>query len=52
VWKRKTRLASDQGYDKIVQMLLDAGTNVNTQGGHYDNALQAASSDGHDIIVR
>ena len=32
-------------------MLMDAGADVNAQGGVYDNALQAASSRGHEKIV-
>jgi hypothetical protein len=37
--------ASRGGHDKVVQMLLDAGADVNAQGGEYSNALQAASND-------
>jgi hypothetical protein len=29
-------------------MLMDAGADVNAQGERYGNALQAASSKGHD----
>lgn len=44
----------------MVQMLLDKGVDVNAQGGYYviaqggyyDNALQAASFEGHDEVVR
>ena len=36
----------------MVQMLLDKGTDVNAQGGEYGNALQAASSRGHDQVVQ
>ena len=32
-------------------MILAKNADVNTQGGPYDNALQAASSRGHDKIV-
>ncbi len=35
------------GHEKIVKILLDKGADVNTQGGEYSNALQAASSGGH-----
>ncbi|GJC92656.1 ankyrin repeat domain containing protein [Colletotrichum higginsianum] len=31
------------GHEAIVQMLLDAGADVNAQGGFYGNALQAAA---------
>ncbi|KAI1595117.1 Arp Ankyrin repeat [Pyrenophora tritici-repentis] len=33
-------------------MLLDAGADVNAQGGHYGNALQAASTEGHEQVVK
>ena len=32
------------GHDKVVQILLDRGADVNAQGGFYGNALQAASA--------
>jgi hypothetical protein len=35
-----------------VRILLDQGADVNAQGGHHGNALQAASSEGHDKIVQ
>jgi len=35
------------GHDKVVEMVLDAGANVNTQGGRDGNALQGASHRGH-----
>jgi ankyrin repeat protein len=37
-----------------VQLLLEKGAEVNAQGGHYENALQAASAflRGHDKIVQ
>ena len=44
--------ASELGHDKIVQMLLDRGADVNTQGRRYGNALQAASYGGHGEIVQ
>jgi hypothetical protein len=28
-----------RGHDKMVQMLMDAGADVNAQGGKYGNAL-------------
>jgi ankyrin repeat protein len=34
-----------------VTLLLEKGADVNAQGGHYGNALQAASGGGHDSIV-
>ncbi|KAI1584776.1 ankyrin repeat domain containing protein [Pyrenophora tritici-repentis] len=33
-------------------MLLDAGADVNAQGGDYGNALQAASAEGHEQVVK
>ena len=33
-------------------MLLDKGADVNAQGGWYGNALQAASSRGHEKVVQ
>jgi len=36
----------------VVQMLKDAGANVNAQGGEYGNALQAASMGGHEKVVQ
>jgi ankyrin repeat protein len=36
----------------IVKLLLDAGADVNLQGGNYGTALQAASAGGHSRSVR
>jgi hypothetical protein len=33
-------------------MLLDAGAEVNAQGGRYGNTLQAASGGGHEKVVQ
>ena len=45
--------ASGEGHDKVMQMLLDQGVDVNAQGGGvYGNALQAASCKGHDKVVQ
>ena len=35
-----------------VQMLLDAGVDVNAQKGYYDNALRAASERAHEKVVQ
>lgn len=44
--------ASAGGHDKVVQMLMDAGADVNAQGGGYGNALQAAPWGGHDKVAQ
>ena len=44
--------ASVLGICPLVAGLLEAGANVDTRGGMYDNALQAASARGHEAIVR
>jgi ankyrin repeat protein len=44
--------ASELGHDKILQMLVDRGADINAQGGYYGSALQAASAQGHDKIVQ
>ncbi len=33
-------------------MLIDKGADVNAQGGHYGNALYAASEGGHEKVVQ
>jgi ankyrin repeat protein len=45
-------LGSQFGYEKVVQMLLDQGAEVNTEGGDYDNALQVSSAGGHEKVVQ
>ncbi|KAI1667999.1 Ankyrin repeat domain protein [Pyrenophora tritici-repentis] len=44
--------AAENGQLQMVQLLLDAGAEVNAQGGHYGNALYAASFGGHEQIVK
>ena len=44
--------ASHEGYQSVVQLLLEKGADVNTQGGYYGNALQAASFGGHQSVVQ
>ncbi len=41
-----------RGHEKVVQMLMDAGADMNAQGGRYGNVLQAASVEGHDKVVQ
>ena len=40
------------GFSIITGLLLDAGADVNAQGGKYGNALRAASYKGHEQIVK
>ncbi|KAK5805953.1 hypothetical protein VI817_000211 [Penicillium citrinum] len=44
--------ASQNGYEKVVQLLLEEGAEVNAQGGDYGNALQAACLEGREKIVQ
>ncbi|KAI9752528.1 MAG: hypothetical protein M1815_000437, partial [Lichina confinis] len=43
--------ASHGGHAKVVGQLLQAGADVNLQGGEYGTALQAASHGGHAKVV-
>jgi ankyrin repeat protein len=43
--------AAENGHEKVVELLLSKGADVNAQGGVYGNALQAASFGGHDTTV-
>ncbi|KAJ7795329.1 ankyrin repeat-containing domain protein [Mycena olivaceomarginata] len=45
-------VAAYYSYQKICELLLNKGADVNAQGGRYGNALQAAASQGHDKIVQ
>lgn len=36
----------------MVQTLMDAGADVNAQGGYYSNALQAAARSGQEKVVQ
>lgn len=38
--------------EKVVEILLDNGADVNIQGGYYGNALQAASHIGNEKVVK
>jgi ankyrin repeat protein len=40
------------GLSTTTRLLLDKGADVNAQGGLYGNALQAASSGGHEQVVK
>ena len=37
---------------EIIQILLDNNADVNAQGGHFGNALQAASEGGHEAAIK
>jgi hypothetical protein len=43
--------AARSGLTGVVQLLLNNGAKVNTQGGHYGNALQAATIEGYERVV-
>ncbi|CAG5158427.1 uncharacterized protein ALTATR162_LOCUS5073 [Alternaria atra] len=40
------------GLQEVVSLLIDESADVDVQGGHYGNALQAASWEGHEAVVR
>jgi len=44
--------AAQCNYIEIVKIILDGGADVNAQGGHYGNALQAAAREGHVQIIQ
>ena len=39
------------GHEKVVELLLSMGAEVNAQGGPYGNALRAASFKGNEKVV-
>jgi len=45
-------LACSHGYDRVVQLLLENGANVNAKDIIYGNALRAASSGGYHQVVK
>jgi ankyrin repeat protein len=47
-----SRLAASEGNEAVVRLLIDRGADVNTQGGEYGHALQAAALVGHEAVVR
>lgn len=48
----RLQVDSIQGHEKEVQMLLDRGSDVNTQSEEVDSVLQAASFEGHEKVVQ
>ena len=44
--------ASLAGLIRSVKSILDKGADINAQGGFYGNALQVASSEGHEKVVQ
>jgi ankyrin repeat protein len=54
-WEEKDialQAASVRDHEKVARMLLDAGAEINAQGGEYGNALCAASQHGHEKVVQ
>ena len=45
-------LAAEKGYEEVVKLLPDKGVDVNTQGGQFGNALEAASFGGHERVLK
>jgi ankyrin repeat protein len=45
-------VAAEHGRCEMAKLLLDKGADISAQGGHYGNALQAATSRGHIEIVK
>ncbi|RYP14536.1 hypothetical protein DL765_006312 [Monosporascus sp. GIB2] len=45
-------VACSKGYEEVVQLLLEAGADVNTKAGNLNSPLQAAKCQGHDRVVR
>ena len=44
-------LSVQKGAERIVTLLIQSGANVNTTGGQYGSAIQAASYEGREDIV-
>jgi len=45
-------IAAEEGYDHVVQQLLDRGADVNARGGLYGSAVSAASYGGHYQVMQ
>ncbi|KAK7031953.1 ankyrin [Favolaschia claudopus] len=46
------KAAACDGHERIVQLLLESGAEVNVQGGYYGTALQAAAINGSENIMQ
>jgi len=46
------QIAARLGIYPHIKELLKVSADANVQGGHYDNALQAAASEGHETVVQ
>jgi Ankyrin repeats (3 copies)/Ankyrin repeats (many copies) len=44
--------ASEYGHEKVVQILLERGADINARGRGYSNALYTASEGGHEKVVQ
>ncbi|KAJ7435622.1 ankyrin repeat domain-containing protein [Mycena latifolia] len=44
--------ASSNGHINLVQLLIDAGAKINSEGDHYGHPLAAASKNGHELVVQ
>ena len=44
--------ASAEGHEKVVQLLLDNGAEIDARVGKYSNALHVASAKGHEKVVQ
>jgi ankyrin repeat domain-containing protein 50 len=44
-------VAFEGGYEKMVQILMNAGADMNTQGKEYGSVLQAALARGYEKVI-
>jgi ankyrin repeat protein len=51
-FKSALQVAAYKGYSSLVKILIEAGSDVNEEGGEDGTALQAATEDGHTEVVR
>ncbi|OCL03046.1 hypothetical protein AOQ84DRAFT_368715 [Glonium stellatum] len=50
--QRPLGIAANKGNMAVVRVLIDRGANINAQGGHYGNALQAALARGYEQTAK